>query len=231
MGSQGRMSLKINHSVMPGFFDELKRRKVYRVAIAYIVAGWALAQGTAQLLPIFDISNQVVRVVIALLLLGFPVALVFAWIFDITPSGIRRTSAVDSQAVPSAQTRRNVFLLGTIGIAVAVAAGFFILPRAIAHKVDKSIAVLPFENLSDDKENAYFADGVQDDLLTNLAKIKDLTVISRTSVMKVRDPSKRDLKKIGESLRVGNILEGSVRRQNDRVVINVQLIDARSDRH
>ncbi len=171
---------------MPGFFEELKRRKVYRVAIAYVVASWALAQGLAQVLPVFDVSNSAIRVLIALLLLGFPVALVFAWIFDITPEGIRRTSAIVPQDMPKSERRRSVFLLGGVGLAIAATVGFFLLPHAIAHKVDKSIAVLPFENLSDDKANAYFADGMQDDILTNLSKIGDLKVISRTSVMGYR---------------------------------------------
>src|SRR5438132_8773479 len=118
---------------MTGFFAELKRRKVYRVAIAYVVASWALAQGLAQVLPVFDIPNSVIRVVIALLLIGFPVALVLAWIFDITPSGIERTSRVAPQSMPKAQRQRNVILLAAVGVVVAVAAGFFVLPRAVAH--------------------------------------------------------------------------------------------------
>src|ERR1043165_1248376 len=176
-----RLPLKLSVAPlsMNGFFQELKRRKVYRVAIAYIVASWALAQGLAQVLPVFDISNSAIRSVIALLLIGFPVALVLAWIFDFTPAGIRATAT----AAPARQSRRNVILLVAIGVIASAAAGFFVLPRAVAHRVDKSIAVLPFENYSDDKENAYFADGIQDDILTNLSKIGDLKVISRTSVM------------------------------------------------
>src|SRR5205807_7116552 len=127
---------------MSGFFEELKRRKVYRVAIAYIVASWALAQGIAQVLPVFDIPNSRIRVVIALLLTGFPVALVLAWIFDITPTGIERTSKIDPAAAAAApaRRRRNVFLLAAAGVFISAAAGFFVLPRAIAHKLDKSIA-------------------------------------------------------------------------------------------
>ena len=211
---------------MSGFFQEMKRRKVYRVAIAYIVAGWALAQGLAQVLPVFEISNSVIRVVIALLLIGFPVALVLAWVFDVTPEGIKATPAV----APGSHRRRNVFLLASAGLIVSICAGFFVLPRAAAHKIDKSIAVLPFENLSDDKENAYFADGVQDDILTNLSKIGDLKVISRTSVMPYRG-GKHNVREIGKALGVATILEGSVRRAGNRVRINVQLIDANSDEH
>jgi TolB-like protein/Tfp pilus assembly protein PilF len=215
---------------MSGFFQELKRRKVYRVAIAYVVASWALAQGLAQVLPVFNISNSVIRVVIVLLLIGFPAALVLAWIFDITPSGIERTSKMEAQPAPTVHRRRNIILVAAAGIAISAAAGFFILPRAAAHRVDKSIAVLPFENLSDDKQNAYFADGIQDDVLTNLSKISDLKVISRTSVMqyKGKTPSIRE---IGKALGVSNILEGSVRREGNRVRVNVQLIDATNDEH
>jgi TolB-like protein/Tfp pilus assembly protein PilF len=211
---------------MNGFFDELKRRKVYRVAIAYIVAGWALAQGLAQVLPVFEISNSAIRVVIALLLIGFPVALVLAWMFDVTPQGIKATPSL----VTAGHRRRNIWLLAGAGVIVSVAAGFFVLPRAVAHKIDKSIAVLPFENLSDEKENAYFADGIQDDILTNLSKIGDLKVISRTSVMPYRGKT-QNLRDIGKTLGVANILEGSVRRSGNKVRVNVQLIDATNDQH
>ncbi len=212
---------------MNGFFEELKRRKVYRVAIAYIVAGWALAQGLAQVLPLFEISSSVIRVVIVLLLIGFPVALVLAWVFDVTPQGIRATP----KASPGTHRRRNIIALATAGIVISAAAGFFLLPRAAAHKIDKSIAVLPFQNLSDEKENAYFADGVQDDVLTNLSKISDLKVISRMSVMSYRGDSARNAREIGKALGVGTLLEGSVRRMGNRVRVSVQLIDAENDRH
>jgi TolB-like protein/Tfp pilus assembly protein PilF len=215
---------------MSGFFEELKRRKVYRVAIAYVVASWALAQGLAQVLPVFDIPNSVIRGVIALMLVGFPVALVLAWTFDITPSGIERTSEVRAQAEPRTHRRRNVILLAAGGAVISIAAGFFLLPRAVAHKIDKSIAVLPFENLSDEKENAYFADGIQDDILTNLSKIGDLKVISRTSVNQYRGKA-TNVREIGKALGVSNILEGSVRRSGNRVRLNVQLIDANTDEH
>src|SRR6266704_1380690 len=119
---------------MTGFFAELKRRKVYRVAIAYAVASWALAQGLAQVLPVFEIPNSVIRVVIALLLIGFPVALVFAWIFDITPSGIERTPEAAPQPTARLQRQRSLVLLAGLGVLVAAAAGFFLLPRAAAHK-------------------------------------------------------------------------------------------------
>src|SRR5215471_6983505 len=126
--------------------------------------------------------------------------------------------------------RRNALLLGTAGLVALIVAGFFLLPRASARKVDKSIAVLPFQNLSDEKENAYFADGMQDDILTNLSKIGDLKVISRTSVMSYRDGT-RNAREIGKALGVGTLLEGSVRRSGNRVRVNVQLINANNDEH
>src|SRR5438876_6665120 len=215
---------------MTGFFEELKRRKVYRVAIAYVVGGWALAQGLAQVLPVFDIPNFAIRGVIALLLVGFPVALVLAWMFDITRTGIQRTSAVEPHPQSKSRRRRNVILLGVGGATISIAAGLFLLPRAVAHKVDKSIAVLPFENLSDDQANAYFADGVQDDVLTNLSKVGDLKVISRTSVLQYRGRP-TNVREIGKALGVSNILEGSVRRSGNKVRVNVQLIDANTDEH
>jgi TolB-like protein/Flp pilus assembly protein TadD len=214
--------------VMSGFFEELKRRKVFRVAIAYAVASWALAQGVAQVLPVFDIPNSVIRSVIALMLIGFPVVLVLAWVFDVTPQGIRATS---TPSVPIARRRRNIFMLVAAGAIISAAAGFFLLPRASARKIDKSIAVLPFENLSDEKENAYFADGMQDDILTNLSKIGDLKVISRTSVMSYRDNRARNAREIGKTLGVATLLEGSIRRIGNRVRVNVQLINAENDEH
>ena len=213
---------------MSGFFEELKRRKVYRVAIAYVIASWALAQGLAQVLPVFDIPNSAIRSVIALMLIGFPVALVLAWVFDVTPQGIRTTS---TPGVPVARRRRNLIILIALGVVISVGTGFFLLPRASARKIDKSIAVLPFQNLSDEKENAYFADGVQDDILTNLSKIGDLKVISRMSVMSYRGDAVRNAREIGKALGVGTLLEGSVRRAGNRVRVSVQLINANNDEH
>jgi len=213
---------------MSGFLEELKRRKVYRVAIAYVVASWALAQGLAQVLPVFDIPNSVIRSVIALLLIGFPVVLVLAWVFDVTPQGIRATPA---PSVPIARRRRNLIMLIAIGVSISAGAGFFLLPRASARKIDKSIAVLPFENLSEEKTNAFFADGMQDEILTNLARIADLKVISRTSVMQYKSGIARNLREIGQQLGVAHVVEGSVQRSGNRVRVNAQLVDARTDRH
>src|SRR5215472_15819412 len=213
---------------MNGFFAELHRRKVYRVAIAYIVMSWALAEGLAQVLPVFDISNSLIRVVIALLLIGFPVALVLAWVFDVTPEGIKMTPTV---VASGGHRRRNIVMLAATGIIISAVAGFIVLPRASARKIDKSIAVLPFQNLSDEKENAYFADGIQDDILTNLSKIGDLKVISRMSVMSYRGDALRNAREIGKALGVGALLEGSVRRAGNRVRVIVQLINANNDEH
>jgi TolB-like protein/Tfp pilus assembly protein PilF len=212
---------------MTGFFEEVKRRKVYRVAAAYIIAAGGIIQLASATFPAWELPNWSLRLVILLLLVGFPIALILAWAFDITPQGIRATS--DTPA-PRTRRRRNIIMLIATGVVISAATGFFLLPHVAAHKVDKSIAVLPFENLSDEKENAYFADGVQDDVLTNLSKISDLRVISRTSVMQYRGRP-TNLREIGKALGVSNILEGSVRRSGNKVRVNVQLIDANTDEH
>jgi TolB-like protein/uncharacterized protein HemY len=212
---------------MTGFFEEVKRRKVYRVAAAYIIAAGGIIQLASATFPAWELPNWALRLVILLVLVGFPIALILAWAFDITAQGIRATP--DTTA-PRTRRRRNIIMLITTGVVISAATGFFLLPRVAAHKVDKSIAVLPFENLSDEKENAYFADGVQDDVLTNLSKISDLRVISRTSVMQYRGRP-TNLREIGKALGVSNILEGSVRRSGNRVRVNVQLIDANTDEH
>ncbi len=210
-----------------GFFEEVKRRKVYRVAVAYIIAAGGVIQLASAAFPAWELPNWALRLVISLLLLGFPIALMLAWAYDITPQGVRATP---SPAVPGSHRRRNIIMLVATGVIISAAAGFFLLPRVSARKVDKSIAVLPFESLSDDKENAYFADGIQDDVLTNLSKIGDLKVISRTSVMPYRGKAS-NVREIGKALGVGAILEGSVRRIGNRVRVNVQLINAENDEH
>jgi TolB-like protein/Tfp pilus assembly protein PilF len=210
-----------------GFFEEVKRRKVYRVAAAYIIAAGGIIQLASAAFPAWELPNWALRLVITLLLLGFPIALMLAWAYDITPQGVRATP---TSAVPGSHRRRNVIVLVATGVIISAAAGFFLLPRVSAHKIDKSIAVLPFESLSDEKENAYFADGIQDDVLTNLSKIGDLKVISRTSVMPYRGKAS-NVRDIGKALGVGAILEGSVRRIGNRVRVNVQLINAENDEH
>jgi TolB-like protein/Tfp pilus assembly protein PilF len=212
---------------MSSFFEEVKRRKVYRVAVAYVIVAGGIIQLASAAFPAWELPNWSLRLVIVLLLIGFPIALILAWAFDVTSQGIKATPAV---AAPGSHLRRNVIMLVVTGMIISAAAGFFLLPRASARKIDKSIAVLPFENLSDDKENAYFADGIQDDVLTNLSKIGDMKVISRTSVMPYRGKT-QNLREIGKTLGVSNILEGSVRRSGNRVRVNVQLIDATTDEH
>src|SRR5438552_15023039 len=212
---------------MSGFFEELQRRKVYRVAAAYIIAAGFIIQIGSAVFPAWELPNWTLRLVVVLLLMGFPIALILAWAYDVTPQGIRATPTV---SVPGTHRRRNLIMLIATGLIVSAAAGFFLLPRAVARKIDKSIAVLPFQNLSDEKENAYFADGMQDDILTNLSKIGDLKVISRTSVMSYRGKT-TNVREIGKQLGVSNILEGSVRRSGNKVRVNVQLIDANSDEH
>ncbi len=213
-------------AAMTGFFDEVKRRKVYQVAAAYIIAAGGIIQLASAAFPAWELPNWALRLVIVLLLMGFPIALILAWAYDITAQGVRATP---TPAGPRSHRRRNIVMLVITGVAISAAAGFFLLPRVSA-KCDKSIAVLPFENLSDEKENAYFADGIQDDVLTNLSKIGDLKVISRTSVMPYRGKGS-NVREIGKALGVGAILEGSVRRMGNRVRVNVQLINADTDEH
>ena len=190
---------------MKSFFAELKRRKVHRVAIAYAVAAWLLIQIATQVFPFFEIPNWAVRLIVLVLVLGFPIALTLSWIFDLTPQGIRRTEESDRSLA-------------------ALPVG----PAAIRSIPEKSIAVLPFENLSDDRENEYFAAGVHNDILSNLAKVADLKVISRTSVQQFKSGT-RNLREIGLALGVAHILEGTARRAGNRIRVNAQLIDARSD--
>src|ERR1700682_4965983 len=212
---------------MSGFFEEVQRRKVYRVAAAYIIAAGFIIQIGSAVFPAWELPNWTFRLVVVLLLIGFPIALILAWAFDVTPEGIKATPTI---APPGSHRRRNVIMLVATGVVISAGAGFFLLPRASARKIDKSIAVLPFENLSDDKENAYFADGIQDDILTNLSRIGDLKVISRTSVMSYRGKPTA-VREIGKTLGVSTILEGSVRREGNRVRVTVQLINATNDEH
>jgi TolB-like protein/Flp pilus assembly protein TadD len=210
------------------FFDELRRRNVYRAAAAYGVVAWLLIQIATQVFPFFDIPNWAVRFVIISLLLGFPAAMIVAWIYEWTPEGLRRTDEVPpSDSIGRTTGRKLDFLI--IG-ALLIIIGVLVWQRFSPGR-ERSIAVLPFENFSTDKENVFLADGIQDDLLTNLAKIKDLRVISRTSVMKYRNADTRNIREIGKSLGAANILEGSVRRLGDRIAVNVQLIDSSADRH
>jgi TolB-like protein/Tfp pilus assembly protein PilF len=206
---------------MSSFFSELQRRKVYRVAAAYIVAAGFLIQMASATFPAWDLPNWSLRLVIALLLIGFPIALILAWAYDITAQGIQITPT------KGAHRRRNLILLIVTGVIVSASAGFFLLPRAVRNKVDKSVAVLPFQNLSSDPENAYFADGIQEEVLTRLAKIADLRVISRASTQQYQsEPG--NLAEIAKQLGVANILEGSVQKAADQVRVNVHLVNVQT---
>ena len=217
------------------FFAELKRRNVYKVAVAYIVAGWALAQGIAQVLPVFDTPNWLIRLLVVLIILGLPVALAMAWAFESTPEGIKRTEDADAMPAGAAGAKRAWIYVAIVGGLLSIGL-FFVgrytaVPKQNAGSSAKSIAVLPFENLSDDKQNTYFADGVQDQILTNLAKVSDLKVISHTSARQYKSGIERNLREIGRQLGVAYVVEGSVQRAGDRLRINAQLIDARTDAH
>ena len=215
------------------FFGELKRRNVYKVAVAYIVAGWALSQGIAQVLPVFDIPNWIIRLLVVLIVIGFPTAVACAWAFEITPEGLKRTEDVD-RATPHRIHGPWIYIV-LIGVVVSISLFFlgrYTAPTGLASADrNKSIAVLPFATLSDDQDDAYFADGVQDQILTNLAKVSDLRVISHTSVRQYKTGAERNMREIGRQLGVAYIMEGSVQRARDRLRINATLIDARSDTH
>ncbi len=225
---------------MNNFFAELKRRNVYKVAVAYIVAGWALSQGIAQVLPVFDIPNLVIRLIVLLIIVGLPVALILAWMFEMTPEGIKRTATAD--AMPAAARSKKHTWIYVVVIAGLFSIGLFFLGRYTASRTaedgrpggpslpQKSIAVLPFDNLSRDPDNAYFAEGVQDEILTRLAKVADLKVISRTSTQHFKS-APENLPQIAKQLGVTNILEGSVQKAADQVRVNVQLINAITDAH
>lgn len=223
------------------FFSELRRRHVYKVAVAYAIVGWLLIQIATQVFPFLEIPSWVVRLVIVLVGIGFPVALVIAWAFELTPDGIKRTEDVDLPAVGRASKKRTWIYVTLIGAAFSI--GLFFVGRystgnrAGAARAEtgtalseKSIAVLPFDNLSRDPDNAYFAEGVQDEILTRLAKVADLKVISRTSTQQFKS-SPENLPQIAKQLGVMHILEGSVQKVSDQVRVNVQLINAMNDAH
>jgi TolB-like protein/Tfp pilus assembly protein PilF len=225
------------------FFAELKRRNVYKVAVAYAVVGWLIAQIATQIFPFLEIPNWAIRLVILLIVIGFPIALVIAWAFEATPEGIKRTEVADAMPTTAAQKKHAWIYVVVLGAVLSI--GLFLLGRFTARNnpasrvsepvagssiPQKSIAVLPFENLSDDKNAAYFADGIQDEILTKLASIADLKVISRTSTAKYKSKPE-DLKTVSQQLGTATVLEGSVQKAADKVRVNVQLIDARADSH
>src|SRR5437879_1072587 len=218
------------------FFAELKRRNVYKVAVAYAVIGWVIAQISTQIFPFLEIPNWVVRLVIVLIAIGFPIALVIAWAFEATPEGIKRTQDVDlaGERVPKKHTWIYVVVIGA-----AFSIGLFFVGRYSVRNTGsaartelsaKSIAVLPFDNLSRDPDNAFFAEGVQDEILTRLAKVADLKVIARTSTQKFKS-APENLPDIAKQLGTLNVLEGSVQKANDQVRVTVQLINAMTNSH
>jgi len=195
------------------FFAELKRRNVYKVAIAYAVIAWLLMQIATQVFPFLEIPNWAIRLVIMLIVIGFPIALVIAWAFELTPEGLKRTEFADE--LPAKASRNRVWIYVVV-IAGAISVGIFFLGRYTSSKQSegaqlpaKSIAVLPFDNLSRDPDNAYFTEGVQEEILTRLAKIADLKVISRASTQRFKS-APDNLPVIAKQLGVTNILEGSV---------------------
>ncbi|MDQ8188042.1 tetratricopeptide repeat protein [Pelagicoccus sp. SDUM812002] len=226
----------------PSFFAELKRRKVFRVAATYIVVAWIIIQVAAATFPGFEIPMWAFRFVVLMLLLGFPVAVILAWAFELTPDGVKLTKNVSEEAkAETSQSKRNWLSLGFAAALPAVIFGslalYFYITREASTAVDpasealdKSIAVLPFDNRSNLDEDQFFTDGIHDDLLTQISRIHDIKTISRTSVMTYKDTTK-NMKQIGEELGVATLLEGGVQRAGDRVRINMQLIDAQTDAH
>jgi len=216
------------------FFSELKRRNVYKVAVAYIVGGWALSEGISQVFPVFDVPNGIIRLIVILIIAGLPVALGLAWMFEITPEGIKRTATAD--AMPASAKPKKYIWLYVVVIGAVVSIGLFFLGRYSAQNASgaaragasglpqQSIAVLPFENLSDDKNTAYFSDGITEEILNALAQIPNLKVAARRSAFQFKG-NDLDLRKIGQLLGVAHILEGSLQKVGDQVRINVQLVD------
>ncbi|HKP92788.1 MAG TPA: hypothetical protein VJS88_02750, partial [Chthoniobacterales bacterium] len=216
------------------FFAELKRRNVYKVAVAYGVTSWLLIQITTQVFPVFEIPAWSVRLVIVFLAIGFPVALVLAWAYELTPEGVKRTEDIGpKQSSTRGKSRKLDFII--IGVLLAVIAVLAFqryrpLAAPLPNIPEKSIAVLPFENRSEEKANAYFADGIQDEILTRLSKISDLKVISRNSTQHY-ESSPRNIRAVAAELGVAHLLAGSVQKSGDAVRINVQLIKAATDSH
>jgi len=217
-------------------FTELKRRNVYRAAVAYGVVAWFLTQLTTQVFPFFEIPNSAVRFVVIALAIGFPIAMLLSWLYEFTPAGIVRTEDVDPVQARSVQraTGRilDFIIIGVLLLVIAMLiAGRLPFYRQTGESISqKSIAVPPFENRTEDKANAYFADGIQDEILTRLSKVADLKVISRTSTQQYQSKP-RNLTEIAKQLGVAHILEGSVQKAADQVRVNVQLVNAQTDSH
>src|SRR5262249_50932147 len=222
------------------FFTELKRRNVYKVAVAYAVIAWLVIQATSILLPTFDAPGWAMKLVVVILVVGCPVILALSWAFEITPEGIKLESEIAPNESITRRTGRKIVGI-TIALAV-IAAGLMVYQYfrekspAAQEKItlspisEKSIAVLPFDNLSHDPDNGYFAEGIQDEILTRLSKIADLKVISRTSTQRYKT-APDNLPEIARQLGVAHILEGSVQKSGDAIRVNVQLIKAANDSH
>jgi TolB-like protein/cytochrome c-type biogenesis protein CcmH/NrfG len=211
------------------FFGELKRRNVYKVGVAYAVVGWLLIQVATQVFPFLEIPNWAIRLVILMTALGFPVALIIAWAFELTPAGLKRTESADA----ARQRSRGRVWIVVVVVTAALSLGLFFLGRYTAGRgttfAEKSIAVLPLVNTSGDPANEYFSDGLSEELIAVLAKIPDLKVIGRSSSFLFKGKSD-DVKTIGEKLGVANLIEGSVRKQGDRVRIVAELINSADGR-
>ncbi len=221
---------------MPRFIAELKRRNVFRIAAAYALSAWILIEAGSVLLPTFGATEAFFRGYVVVVIAGFVVAVVLAWLFEWTPEGVKLDRGA-AEATPSeaparpAAGRLNSVIIGLLVVALTVSISLNVIePPGTAQAAPRSIAVLPFDSLGSDPEHAAFADGIHDDLLTRLASIRSLKVISRTSVLEYRNTTK-NVRQIGEELGVEAVLEGSVQRAGDNVRINLQLIDAQNDRH
>jgi TolB-like protein len=219
------------------FFAELKRRNVYKVAITYGVVGWLLMQVASQIFPFFEIPNWAVRLVVLALVLGFPVALIIAWDFELTPEGIKRTE--DAGAMPATTRKTKHVWIYVVVIGALVSIALFFLGRYTAgskiaapsnESSNKSIAVLPFVDLSEGHNQEYFCDGISEEILDALAKVEGLRVVARTSSFAFKGKS-ADVSEIGQKLNVQNVLEGSLRREGNRIRVTAQLINARDGFH
>lgn len=222
------------------FIEELKRRKVFKVAVAYVVVSWFLIEVAATLFPTFGAPEWILKVFSVVLLLGLPVALIFAWVFDMTPDGVKRTPDLDdaTQSDTALKGKLPIYITAMVlTVMMGFALNYYVLPKtenvaATMPPVEKqlSIAVLPLVNMSAISDNAFFANGVHEEILTYLSYIDDLKVTSRTSTMKYLG-STLSINEIGKELMVRYVLEGSVRRVDNHVRITVQLIDAETDTH
>src|SRR6059036_956018 len=218
-----------------GFFSELKRRNVYKVAIAYAVVGWLLIQIATQVFPFFEIPNWTVRFVVLLLVIGFPVALILAWAFELTPEGIKRAEDVDVSKSITRKTGRKLDF--SIIAVLLLAVGILLFQRlhptvspAVSSSLQKSIAVLPFVDLSQAKDQEYFCDGMSEEILDALSKVEGLRVVARTSSFSFKGKN-ADVGEIAQKLNVQSVLEGSLRREGNRIRITAQLINARDGFH